>query len=130
MRFLCLALAVSAASPVMADGATDRGLREISKCWGVGSASSAAMEAIIVLEVVFRADGSVESIVQASAYGASDAGISDAHEAAKRAVSRCGANGKAWADQVVHLEFNYRTMWLSALSVAPRDKRSFKPVEI
>lgn len=125
MRFLCLALAISAASPVMADGATDRGLREISKCWGVGSASTAAMEAVIVMDAIFRPDGGVERTEMVSAQGPSEAGNRTAYETARRAIMRCGANGKAWAGETVRFEFNYQTMRIELIDAAP-----FKPIEI
>lgn len=125
MRYLALALAVSLVTPAMGDGVADLGIREISKCWAVGSASTDAMSSIVVLDAVFNPAGSVERVELVSSEGPSDPGIQSAYEMARRALMRCGKNGKIWASQTVRIEFDYNTMRLRVLETP-----SFKAIEI
>lgn len=125
MRYLALALAVSLVTPAMGDGFADLGIREISKCWAVGSASTDAMSSIVVLDAVFNPAGSVERVELVSSEGPSDPGIQLAYEMARRALMRCGKNGKIWASQTVRIEFDYNTMRLRVLETP-----SFKAIEI
>lgn len=125
MRYLALALAITFGASAAADTAADRGVAEVSKCWAVGSASTDAMSSIVVLDAVFNPAGSVERVELASSEGPSDAGVQSAYEMARRALMRCGKNGKIWASQTVRIEFDYNTMRLRVLETL-----SFKAIEI
>jgi hypothetical protein len=70
-------------------------IREVAKCWNVGSLSSEAMRTAI--KVSFRVDQNnkpdVGSIRMIASSGGSDASARQAFEAARRAIIRCGASG-------------------------------------
>jgi hypothetical protein len=67
----------------------------VQQCWNVGSLSTEALQATIVVEVELGRDGVpfVESIILLESNGTSEGATGQAFEAARRAIIRCGAPG-------------------------------------
>ncbi len=81
--------------PPLTGGEKD-GLRvAVSKCWNVGSLSSAALQTTVVVGVSMTQDGKPEtgSIRLLSSSGGPEAAAKQAFEAARRAIIRCGSKG-------------------------------------
>jgi hypothetical protein len=81
--------------PPMTSGEKD-GLRvAIQKCWNVGTLSSEAMRMTVTVTVSLSLDGRPDlgSITMAEYSGGSEAPAKQAFDAARRAISRCGADG-------------------------------------
>lgn len=84
-----------AAGPPLTSGEKDALRVAVQQCWNVGSLSSEALATTVVVSVAMTEDGkpNAGSIRMLSASGGSDAAASQAFEAARRAIIRCGANG-------------------------------------
>ena len=67
----------------------------VSRCWNVGSLSSAALATTVVVTVSMAQDGTPDnnSIRMASSSGGDNNSARQAFEAARRAIIRCGASG-------------------------------------
>ncbi len=81
--------------PPMTSGEKDDLIVAVSKCWNVGSLSSAALATTVVVAVSMSEDGKpvMASIRMLSSSGGSDASAAQAFGAARRAIIRCGAKG-------------------------------------
>ncbi|OED50571.1 energy transducer TonB [Rhodobacteraceae bacterium (ex Bugula neritina AB1)] len=68
---------------------------EVSRCWNVGSLSTAALKTTVVVGVSLARDGKPDtgSIRMLSSTGGSASAAKQAYEAARRAIIRCGAKG-------------------------------------
>jgi len=67
----------------------------VSKCWNVGSLSSAALATTVIVSVSMTEDGApvTSSIRLIGSSGGTDASAQQAFAAARRAIIRCGASG-------------------------------------
>lgn len=77
-------------------GSETEGLRvAVSQCWNTGALSSDALRTTVVVAVSLSREGKpdIGSIRMLSSEGGSDAAVSQAFEAARRAIIRCGAKG-------------------------------------
>ncbi len=81
--------------PPLTSGETDALRVSVSKCWNVGSLSSAAMATTVVVGVEMSQDGKpvVSSIRMISSDGGTQDAARQAFETARRAIIRCGASG-------------------------------------
>ncbi|MEO9650645.1 MAG: energy transducer TonB [Roseobacter sp.] len=81
--------------PPLSAGEKDSLRVAVSSCWNVGSLSTDALNATVVVELSMSQDGKpvTSSIRMASSSGGSDAAARQAFEAARRAIIRCGARG-------------------------------------
>ncbi len=81
--------------PPMTSGEKDALRVSVSRCWNVGSLSSAALSTTVVVSVGMAQDGRPDtgSIRMLSSSGGDDTSARQAFEAARRAIIRCGANG-------------------------------------
>ncbi|WP_176250998.1 hypothetical protein [Sulfitobacter sp. HGT1] len=70
-------------------------LLAVSACWTVGSLSSEALRTTVTVEMAMKPDGTpiAGSIQLASSFGGSEAAVTQAFEAARRSIIRCGARG-------------------------------------
>lgn len=90
----------------------------IQKCWNVGALSSVALQVTVKVGFSMLADGKLDtaSIRQVSASGGSSDAVSQAYEAARRAIIRCGARGfdlpanKVDQGHEIVMEFNPKQM--------------------
>jgi hypothetical protein len=81
--------------PPLTAGEKDALRVAVQQCWNVGSLSTDALNTTVVVAVSLSEDGrpNIASINMLSASGGSGAAASQAFEAARRAIIRCGANG-------------------------------------
>jgi len=81
--------------PPLTGGEKDALRVAVSRCWNVGSLSSAALQTTVVVSVSMTPDGKPVngSIRMLSSSGGSDANARRAYETARRAIIRCGGNG-------------------------------------
>ncbi len=81
--------------PPLTSGEKNDLIFSVSKCWNVGSLSSAALATTVVVAVTMTEDGKpvVSSIRLIGSSGGSDASASQAFAAARRAIIRCGGKG-------------------------------------
>lgn len=81
--------------PPMTSGEKDALRVSVSRCWNVGSLSSAALNTTVVVLVGMSRDGRPDtgSIRMLSSSGGDDTSARQAFEAARRAIIRCGADG-------------------------------------
>ena len=70
-------------------------IADVRACWNVGALSSEAQRTIVTISVTLGQDGRPDagSIRMIDSSGGSDASVSQAFEAGRRAILRCGANG-------------------------------------
>lgn len=70
------------------------GLRvAVSQCWNLGSASTDAMQTVVVVLVQMGPDARPQGIELVSSTGTNQNATQTAFQAARRAIIRCGANG-------------------------------------
>ena len=83
------------AGPPMSSGEKDSLRVAVSKCWNVGSLSSAALNTTVVVAVKMHQDGRPDtgSIKMLSSSGGDSGSARQAYEAARRAIIRCGTRG-------------------------------------
>ena len=83
------------AGPPMSAGEKDALRVAVSKCWNVGSLSSAALNTTVVVGVTMNQDGRPDtgSIRMLSSSGGDTGSARQAYEAARRAIIRCGSRG-------------------------------------
>ena len=83
------------AGPPMSAGERDALREAVSKCWNVGSLSSAALNTTVVVGVRMKQDGRPDtgSIRMLSSSGGDAGSARQAYEAARRAIIRCGSRG-------------------------------------
>jgi len=81
--------------PPLSAGEKDKLRVSVSRCWNVGSLSSAALATTVVVGVSMKPDGKPDtaSIRLLSSSGGDDLAARQAFEAARRAIIRCGAAG-------------------------------------
>lgn len=81
--------------PPLSSGERDALRVSVSNCWNVGSLSTAALETTVVVSVNMQEDGRPlsGSIKMLSFSGGTESAASQAFEAARRAIIRCGARG-------------------------------------
>ncbi|MEM1088626.1 MAG: energy transducer TonB [Pseudomonadota bacterium] len=81
--------------PPLTSGEKDALRVAVQECWNVGSLSTDALNTTVIVAVSMSEDGRPNSgsIRMLSASGGSGAAASQAFEAARRAIIRCGANG-------------------------------------
>ena len=81
--------------PPLTSGEKDALRVAVQECWNVGSLSTDALNTTVIVAVSMLEDGrpNTGSIRMLSASGGSGAAASQAFEAARRAIIRCGANG-------------------------------------
>jgi len=81
--------------PPLSSGEVDGLIADVSACWNVGALSSEAQRTIVTISVTLGQDGRPDagSIRMIDSSGGSDASVSQAFEAGRRAILRCGANG-------------------------------------
>lgn len=83
------------AGPPLTPGEKDALRVSVSKCWNVGSLSTAALKTTVEVAVSLEPDGrpNLGSIRMVSSTGGSADAAKQAYEAARRAIIRCGAKG-------------------------------------
>lgn len=81
--------------PPLSSGEVDGLIADVRACWNVGALSSEAQRTIVTISVTLGQDGRPDagSIRMIDSSGGSDASVSQAFEAGRRAILRCGANG-------------------------------------
>lgn len=81
--------------PPMTSGEKDALRISVSRCWNVGSLSSAALETTVVVAVSMSEDAKpvASTIRMLSSSGGSAESAKQAFETARRAIIRCGASG-------------------------------------
>ncbi|WP_340303295.1 hypothetical protein [Roseobacter sp. HKCCD7870] len=81
--------------PPLSSGEVDGLIADVRTCWNVGALSSEAQRTIVTISVTLGQDGRPDagSIRMIDSSGGSDASVSQAFEAGRRAILRCGANG-------------------------------------
>ncbi|WP_340301468.1 hypothetical protein [Roseobacter sp. HKCCD5988] len=81
--------------PPLSSGEVDGLIADVRACWNVGALSSDAQRTIVTISVTLGQDGRPDagSIRMIDSSGGSDASVSQAFEAGRRAILRCGANG-------------------------------------
>ena len=81
--------------PPLSSGEVDGLIADVRACWNVGALSSEAQRTIVTIAVTLGQDGRPDagSIRMIDSSGGSDASVSQAFEAGRRAILRCGANG-------------------------------------
>ncbi|MEO0372277.1 MAG: energy transducer TonB [Pseudomonadota bacterium] len=81
--------------PPLTSGEKDALRVAVQQCWNVGSLSTDALNTTVIVGMSMSQDGrpDVGSIEMLSSSGGSGAAASQAFEAARRAIIRCGANG-------------------------------------
>ena len=81
--------------PPLTSGEKDALRVAVQQCWNVGSLSTDALNTTVIVAVSMQQDGkpNTGSIRMIDATGGSGAAASQAFEAARRAIIRCGANG-------------------------------------
>ncbi|MEO0771728.1 MAG: energy transducer TonB [Pseudomonadota bacterium] len=81
--------------PPLTSGEKDALRVAVQQCWNVGSLSTDALNTVVTVSMSMSQDGRPDagSIEMLSASGGSGAAASQAFEAARRAIIRCGANG-------------------------------------
>ena len=81
--------------PPLTGGEKDAFRLAVSRCWNVGSLSTAALSTTVVVGFEMEQSGKpvTSSIRMVSFAGGNDAGARQAFEAARRAIIRCGARG-------------------------------------
>ncbi len=81
--------------PPLSSGEMDGLIADVRACWNVGALSSEAQRTIVTISVTLGQDGRPDagSIRMIDSSGGSDASVSQAFEAGRRAILRCGANG-------------------------------------
>lgn len=87
--------APAVSGPPLTDGEKSDLVVAVSRCWNVGSLSSAALETTVVVGVQMTEQGQpvTSSIRLLSHSGGSDQSADQAFQAARRAIIRCGAKG-------------------------------------
>ncbi|MEM9550309.1 MAG: energy transducer TonB [Pseudomonadota bacterium] len=106
------------AGPPLSQGEKDALRVSVSRCWNVGSLSSAALNTTVVVTVAMNQDATpvVPSIEMLSSDGGDATAARQAFEAARRAIIRCGASGfdlpadkyASWRD--IEMTFNPERM--------------------
>jgi hypothetical protein len=81
--------------PPLSQGEKDALRVSVSRCWNVGSLSTAALAVTVVVEVSMTSEGKPEasSIRMLSSSGGDGGAAKQAFDAARRAIIRCGASG-------------------------------------
>ncbi len=81
--------------PPLSSGEVNGLIADVRACWNVGALSSEAQRTIVTISVTLGQDGRPDagSIRMIDSSGGSDASVSQAFEAGRRAILRCGANG-------------------------------------
>lgn len=81
--------------PPLSSGEVEGLIADVRACWNVGALSSEAQRTIVTISVTLGQDGRPDagSIRMIDSSGGSDASVSQAFEAGRRAILRCGANG-------------------------------------
>lgn len=83
------------AGPPLSSGEKEALRVAVSRCWNVGSLSSAALATTVVVAVSMAQDGTPDTgtIRMLSSSGGDAGSAQQAYEAARRAIIRCGASG-------------------------------------
>ncbi|MBF9041284.1 MAG: hypothetical protein ACO2ZI_05985 [Paracoccaceae bacterium] len=81
--------------PPLSSGEVDGLIADVRACWNLGALSSEAQRTIVTISVTLGQDGrpNAGSIRMIDSSGGSDASVSQAFEAGRRAILRCGASG-------------------------------------
>ncbi len=81
--------------PPLTSGEKDAMRLAVSRCWNVGSLSTDALQTVVVVAFSLTPDGKVVggSLRMIDSSGGSAGSASQAYEAARRAILRCGAKG-------------------------------------
>ncbi|WP_370303441.1 energy transducer TonB [Pseudooceanicola sp.] len=88
-------VAAEPAGPPLSAGEKESLRVAVSRCWNVGSLSSAALNTTVVVSVAMQQDGRPDtgSIRMLSSSGGDSSSARQAFEAARRAIIRCGGSG-------------------------------------
>ncbi len=81
------------ATPELTAGEKIELSKKVEQCWNVGSLSSEALRTTVVLEFELERDGTVAGEIDLVSSTGDAAATSQAFEAARRAITRCGARG-------------------------------------
>lgn len=86
---------VTPTGPPLSVGEKDALRVSVQNCWNVGSLSSEALSTTVVVTVTMQKSGKPDnaSVRMLSFSGGSEAAASQAYEAARRAIIRCGSGG-------------------------------------